>query len=383
MKVIIHRGSHQIGGCCTEIATDRSRILIDFGAELDGNAELNIKGITGGNSHCNAVLFSHYHGDHIGLIESINKDIPLFIGELSLNILKMQNDRRKTYSEDVINRISSYKTGYPFVFGDIKVTPFMVDHSAFDSHMFLIEADGKKVLHTGDFRQHGFRGKGLIPTLEKYVGEIDVLICEGTTISRNSQTIMTESELTARAKSVFENNKYVFIACASTNIDRIAAFCSAVPSGKYCICDAYQKKILDVVKEKSGSRSALYTFPKALIYSPSLDDKMLQRGFCAFIRPGNYLSNKLLEQYKDKDPLIVYSMWHGYLEQNNALKNALSDFRMVELHTSGHADSETIDRVISKTKPKLIIPIHTDTPEQFANLSAVRVVDDGEILTVT
>lgn len=382
MKVIIHRGSHQIGGCCTEIATETSRILIDFGSELDGSAELHINGVTGGRSYCNAVLFSHYHGDHIGLMESINADIPLYISDLSLSILKQQNARQKVFEEKVVNRIETYKAASSLVFGDITVTPFMVDHSAFDSHMFLVEADGKKVLHTGDFRSHGFRGKGLLPTLEKHVGAVDVLICEGTTISRNKEISMTESELAFKAKEILRENKYVFVACASTNIDRIAAFCSAVPRGKYCVCDAYQKSILDIVKQKSGRYSSLYNFPKMLTYSSSLDDKMLQQGFCMFIRPGNFLSTKLLEKYKDKDPLIIYSMWHGYLDQNANLKNALSGFRLTELHTSGHADSNTIDRVISTTKPKMIIPIHTDMPDQLANSQSVRVVNDGEIITV-
>lgn len=382
MKIIIHRGSHQIGGCCTEISTNTSRILIDFGSELDGSAKLNISGVTEGISRCNAVLFSHYHGDHIGLMESINDDIPLYISDLSLCILKQQNLRQKAFSDNVINSIRTYKAASPLAFGDITVTPFMVDHSAFDSHMFLIEADGKKVLHTGDFRAHGFRGKGLMPTLEKYIGNVDVLICEGTTVSRNKEMPMTESELAFNAKGILQENKYVFVACASTNIDRIAAFCSAVPRGKYCVCDNYQKSILDIVKEKSGKYSNLYRFPKLLTYSPALDDKMRLHGFCMFIRPGNYLSSKLLEEYKDKDPLVVYSMWHGYIEQNVNLQNALSGFRLTELHTSGHADINTIDRVISITSPKLIIPIHTDTPEQFAKSSSVRVVNDGEIISV-
>ena len=28
-KLIIHRGTHQIGGCCTELSVDGQRILID------------------------------------------------------------------------------------------------------------------------------------------------------------------------------------------------------------------------------------------------------------------------------------------------------------------------------------------------------------------
>ena len=35
MNITIHRGTHQIGGCATEIRTNNTRIFIDFGAELD------------------------------------------------------------------------------------------------------------------------------------------------------------------------------------------------------------------------------------------------------------------------------------------------------------------------------------------------------------
>ena len=64
---------------------------------------------------------------------------------------------------------------------------------------------------------------------------------------------------------------------------------------------------------------------------------------------------RLLEKYKDLDPLVVYSMWHGYLDQNANLKNALGGFRLTELHTSGHADSNTIDRLIHDVRPSVII----------------------------
>ena len=73
----IHRGSHQIGGCCTEITVDDSKILIDLGANLPGMEEEAL--ITDDelcervfdDSKKQAVLFSHYHGDHIGLYKKI------------------------------------------------------------------------------------------------------------------------------------------------------------------------------------------------------------------------------------------------------------------------------------------------------------------------
>lgn len=73
--------------------------------------------------------------------------------------------------------------------GDIRVTPFSNCHSIYDSHMFLIEADDKRIWHTGDYREHGYRGKDLFPTLEEYATDIDVLITEGTMLKSEGRCI--------------------------------------------------------------------------------------------------------------------------------------------------------------------------------------------------
>ena len=54
MKVIIHRGTHQIGGVATEIKTEKTRIMIDMGEELGLDSTfvphpLSIAGVTDNN----------------------------------------------------------------------------------------------------------------------------------------------------------------------------------------------------------------------------------------------------------------------------------------------------------------------------------------------
>ena len=72
MEIIIHRGTHQIGGSATEYRTKTTRIFIDFGEELDSEntVPLDIEGVTKGKTNCDAVFFTHYHIDHIGLLNS-------------------------------------------------------------------------------------------------------------------------------------------------------------------------------------------------------------------------------------------------------------------------------------------------------------------------
>ena len=230
MQIKIYRGTHQIGGCVTEIRTANARIIIDIGEELpsaDCKAKqaFKIDDVTNGTPDCNAVLISHYHGDHVGMFESVLPNIPIYMGKVAKQIYGvvqcvLKNKLNKGNPEKV-NTFKEFTVGEPLYFGDIKVTPYTVDHSAFDAYMLLIEAEGKRILHTGDFRMHGARGSKMPAVFKKYCKNIDVLITEGTMLSRIDEKVMTEHELGIQADKILSKNKYVFALCSSTNIDTI------------------------------------------------------------------------------------------------------------------------------------------------------------------
>ena len=60
-----------------------------------------------------------------------------------------------------------------------------MDHSAFDAHGFLVEAGGKSVFYTGDFRGHG-RKRKLLDRLIKKPPKVDALMMEGTLVGERS-----------------------------------------------------------------------------------------------------------------------------------------------------------------------------------------------------
>ena len=210
MKLCIHRGTHQIGGIAAEIATETTRILIDMGDELslDPNfvsAPLNIPGVTDENGRCDAVLFTHYHGDHTGQMLRIRPEIPIYAGALAKDIMRLSAERGGQKNEALCKRIETiqaFSPGKPFLIGDIQITPFCIDHSACDSYLFLIEADGKRLLYTGDFRLHGVRGHGMDKILDRRIGTVDVVVTEGTTVSRSEHEVVTEWELQKRERDL-------------------------------------------------------------------------------------------------------------------------------------------------------------------------------------
>ncbi len=209
----------------------------------------------------------------MGQIGHILPTVPLFLGEASREVARILYRRlSRCAGLDVqpvlsaLERAHTFQPGRTLTIGNIRITPLLVDHSAFDAYMFLLESDGVRLLYTGDFRNHGPRGKALLPVLRRYVGQVDWLICEGTTLSRPQGRVLTEWELGSRARAVMQAHRHVFVLCASTNIDRIATLAHCAPRGRPVICDGYQKEILNCVEKLSGSKSGFYRFDRVIPY---------------------------------------------------------------------------------------------------------------------
>lgn len=68
----------------------------------------------------------------------------------------------------------------------------------------------------------------------------------------------------------------------------------------------------------------------------------------------------------------VLSMWNGYVKEgteayNENLANSLEG-EYDYMHTSGHIDMKDLREFFHQLQPKAIIPIHTDSPDEFAKL---------------
>jgi len=259
--------------------------------------------------------------------------------------------------------------------GDICVTPYFVSHTACDSYMFLIEAEGKSVLHTGDFREHGYLGKGLIPTIETYIAKlrIDVLITEGTMLSRLQEKVKHEYDLKIEATELLKKYKYTFVLCSSTDIDRLATFHEASKTCRISfLCDNYQKDVLDIFAK--NTKSELFKFDNAFFYKHNHKEQfelIKEKGFCMLIRsPKIEMVKELLTLLPAEKTLLIYSMWDGYINKQikngeNLVQGYLDIWNLFEnkekIHTSGHATAKTLAKVCELVNPNIaIVPIHSE-----------------------
>lgn len=396
MQITIQRPA-QIGGQITRIDTTTSSIIIDLGQDLPGKNDEDLldndKAIAKLTQGCSAILYTHYHGDHIGLFHHVPENIPQYIGSVAKQVVckKYQQlcqlpdkEGTKVFKQALrtASKMNVFQAKQTLHFGDITVTPYFVSHSAYDAYMFLIEAEGKKILHTGDFRGHGYLSKGLETTLKHYVGQIDILIIEGTMLARPDEKVMTEADLYKEALKEMQTHKYVFVHCSSTDLERLASFKNAnskmIPQ-RPLVADAFQKDILDLFSHSAGNSSPYFDFGKVFTYTESnhkLKEWMLTNGFTMFVRATlkfhDYL-NHLLPNLSPEKTLFIYSMWNGYITngrtQNTAyieLQKLFSSCKIRHLHTSGHATSEVLRKVCDLTRPRLaIIPIHREATTDF------------------
>ena len=387
MNIIIHRGKHQIGGSVIEISTASTRIVLDFGNELSldekyTSINLDINGVTKGIPDCDGIVISHYHMDHLGQLTSALPEIPLYMGELSKEIAIISAEYQ---DKDLYLRLlgaNTFRGGEAFTIGNIHIRPLVIDHSAADSYMFVIEAEGKRVLYTGDFRMHGLRHHILEKLVNTYIGEVDVLITEGTSLSRDAEECISEAAVLEDISSYIQDGKYVFVMCSSTNIDRIMGIWQNMPTDKVLICDAYQKRILDTVINNVYYESSLYRrhdSPLVLNKGP-YPKYYMDHGFVSLVRGTEYFISHIKEFPKD-DVRIIYSMWTGYIEENLLLKNLLNTYPSYICHASGHVSKDDLVQLIELVDPDIVIPVHTDIPEKLERIvpnRTVCVVNDNE-----
>jgi ribonuclease J len=82
---------------------------------------------------------------------------------------------------------------------------------------------------------------------------------------------------------------------------------------------------------------------------------------------------------------VIWSMWSGYWEQDQYVRPMCErhGIEQIKLHTGGHASWNDLQRFVEGIRPRVVVPIHTDNADRFAeHLSNVRLLDDGEVLTV-
>jgi ribonuclease J len=411
MRACIHRGSKQIGGSCVEVESRGQRLLIDFGLPLDaeenpGQYVPSIVGLDGTDPSLLGILISHPHLDHFGLLAHISQKIPVGMGVAARRILEAAVPFLPN-TWPIPAQGWNYESGQSFQIGPFTVTPFLVDHSAYDAYSVLIESGGKRMFYSGDLRSHG-RKASLFERLTANPPEnIDALLLEGSSLGRlnDDQHFPTEKEIEAQLIHIFSiTDGLALVHTAGQNIDRIVSvFRASKRTGRKMIIDLYTAAILEATGNDNLPQSA---WSDVALYVPQSQRIQIKEN-AWFDLLKRHSANRIfienLQQVSRKSTLLfrplhrfdleraeclsgaiyIYSQWEGYWDRgdHDMIKDWLMRHSIPKhsIHTSGHASPADLKKLVSAINPHKVVPIHSFFPERYPELFPnVEAHNDGE-----
>ena len=295
-------------------------------------------------------------------------------------------------------RVFTLEDRKPIAIGPFAVTPYLVDHSAFDAYALLVEANGRRLLYSGDIRAHGRKG-ALFERLIKHPPQgVNAMMMEGSALGRLGEAdhFPTETEIEERMVGCFKNAKGFVAVCASAqNIDRMVTIYRACKrSNRTLLLDLYAVEIL---KATGGPNIPQAHWPNIKVFVPEYQRRQIARNkrfdlidphkaHRIYPEQLSSISTKSVMLFRPAmmpdvdraglwdDCKAVWSQWDGYLKDGpgKQLKQAFAD-RSVDLeivHTSGHASIVDLKRLATAINPSALIPIHTFAGDDFAKYFA-------------
>jgi ribonuclease J len=409
LRLTIHRSASQIGGNCIELEhSSGERLILDAGRPLDAPGDATgLLPATLNLQRPAHVLISHPHQDHYGLLNEIPHEWPVYCGAATQKLMAITAG---ITGGKIDQNVHHWEAGQPTAIGPFTVTALLTDHSAFDAHMLLIEAGGKRVLYSGDFRIHGRKSSLVERLMASPPQNVDVLLLEGTNLGSDKPT-KSEADLEDDFVNLFhETPGRVFVAWSAQNVDRtVTLYRAAKKTGRTLVVDLYTAEVMELLAEHGRLPRAGFDNLKVVI-TANMSRMYRRKGRSEFVDQmatgGRGISAAALNDNRDKwivmfrdslhrdfdrkgvkpdtDDCWSWSMWSGYLKDVSAdMKAWLSAASPRHIHTSGHASPRHLRDFAEAISPSKLVPIHSFTWDDHTGaFPSVHRLQDGETLMI-
>jgi ribonuclease J len=411
VQLTVHRATQQIGGNCVELSTsDGHRIILDVGRPLDAprDACQLLPKTLSLNAATDGVLISHPHQDHYGLLEDVPAGWPIYSGAATERLIRLSS---AIFGKELPHAFNPWRSGAALQIGPFAVTPFLIDHSAFDAYMLLIEVHGKRILYSGDFRIHGRKSTLTRKLMATPPENLDVLLMEGTNLG-SDKSCVTESDLEDAFVDLFQSTVgRVFVAWSAQNVDRtVTLYRACLKAGRTLVVDLYTAEVMEALAEFGklprpgwNNLKVVITSAFARMYRRSgreaFVEGMVPFGISAarlaetperwvvMVRPSlirDYGPNGITP---NSDDAWCWSMWRGYLEnEDGALVSKWFEAggsRAAHIHTSGHASPADLRSFAHAMNATQFVPIHGVAWDgDTTGFPSIRRLADGEPMAV-
>ncbi len=292
---------------------------------------------------------------------------------------------------------------------------FELDHSIYGATAYAINTSAGWIIYTGDLRMHG-RFKDKTERFVKEARSLDpkVLIIEGTRIGRQDREESEEEVYRTCLGAALDEKGLIVADFSPRNFERLDTFMRiAKDAGRELVVLAKDAYVLDamkcvdcidrmrdlfIYKDLKTKRDAFETQIHEEFSEKLLDPVDIAKSPDSYILCFSFWDVKHLLDIKPCGGTYIYSSSEAYSEEQvidfrrlwnwlQFLKFKVRGFNIVErdgkklpefergYHASGHASAGELLRIVEEIAPEIVVPVHSENPEFFAeNLEGFKVV---------
>ena len=372
----------------------------------------NISYLKGKEKKIMGILATHGHYDHIGAIPYFISKLgnpPIYAGGMAKAIILR---RQEDFSNQPKLRIIDVKDGSRFSMGSFSVEAFRQNHNIPDNFGYVIKTPIGNIVHTSDFKFDSAPVNDLPTDFKrlKSIGDEGVLLLM--TDSTNAEEpghSLSEKKIMENLDDLFKNAKgRVITATFASLLNRIQQIITlsekygrkVSPEGFSMKTNIEISKQLGYLKARKGtilSTREVLKYPDSKITILATGAQGEERAVLMRIINREH---PLLRIQKGDTVIFSSSIIPGnertvqYVKDNLYRQGAnVYNYKMMDIHASGHANQDELKELISLMKPKFVLPVHG----QFSMLvnharlaletgiphKNIAVIENGQVLNVS
>jgi putative mRNA 3-end processing factor len=400
MEIVMHGAANEVGRSCVQLKTKHENVLFDCGIKL--TSDLSEYPTVAEPKKVNAVFLSHAHLDHSGALPLFNYNglnCPIFTNimtkELSKVLMKdslhveLLREQNPAYSKDniynVMDLMVNAQYNKPQAFNSMNFTFHDAGHIP-GSASIMVEAEGKKIVYTGDFN---LADSKLLKGGKSNFGKLDVLVTESTYGNREHPPREKEIQhFLSTVQQTIDNGSSVLIpAFAVGRSQEVLLMLQKLKTHVPIYLDGMSKEVIKLFFTRpqfitnSGNLKKAVEKVKFLTKPEQRKEATEKQGIfvtTSGMLDGGPILDYLKHYYAEKDAALLLTGFqtegtngHLLLKEGNVFLDGNKvkvKCRVEKYDFSAHAGQSHLKTVINNSHPKHLILNHGD-PESIIALA--------------
>lgn len=365
-------GLNTIGANIIDIQSNSGRIIFDYGEIF--NSDLGRLPEWDHSIENTAVFISHLHIDHIGSLDKVPAEVPIYMSKDSYELYRWLIE----IEEEQAIQATVYPLAYNEVktIGDIQVVFKKSDHDIEGACAIFVQTPDVKLINSGDVRLSGNYSENVFKWLkEGKEFKPDIFLLEGTSYSfeeeNETKERVTEEEmyeqwsnlLTSHSDEIVFVNPYIRDRVRLKNLARITQKVNRkiVLEPKYAYLFERQKEVFPFLVLKELDHTQSYE-------KNGVTFEEIQRNPGQYVLQNSFENKEFMEKFQggvychsNGEPLGDYDV--RYQDLIAAIDK--HHFTFKDLSVSGHATKEDLIKMAKEVNAKMTIPWHSFKPEKL------------------